>query len=172
MANVDFPHGLNPVGRTITGGQPVVDSFPKDASAGAIYIHDAVQRDADGNVSAGVTTPIVGVALHYSAASTLDDMLLICSPGAIFEAQDNADTDGTAQLDIGANANIEATTGDTSTLLSKMELDESSYDTTATLHVHLMKLFKDPNNAAGAHARVLVCFNTAAYGSQTAGVAA
>jgi hypothetical protein len=170
MANVDFPHGLNPVGRTITGGQPLIQQVPKDASATVVYIHDCVQRDADGYVSAGVATPIVGVALHYSAATTAENLLVICSPGAIFEAQDNADTDGTAQADIGSNANIEANAGSSTTLISGHELDESSYNTTATLHVHLMELFKDPLNAAGANARVLVCFNAAAYGSQTTGV--
>lgn len=172
MANVDNPHGLRPLMRTITGGEPQVRTFQKDASAAVMYIYDVVQRDADGGISSGVSTPLLGVSLTYGKATTATDQLVVVSPGAVYEAQDNDDVDGLALVDMGANCNVEAGAGSATLLISGNELDESSADTTATLHVHLIELLNVPNNAYGAHARIEVCFNAAALGSQTAGIAA
>ena len=171
MANVDNPHGLAPLNRTLSGGAPAVMPFVKDASATVVYINDVIQRDADGGVSAGISTPLVGVSLHWSAASTAAELLVMCDPHAVYEAQDNADSDGFALVDMGANCNIEANSGSTTTYISGHELDESTAATTNTCHVHLIRLFPVVSgNAYGNHARIEVNFSAAALGSAVAGI--
>jgi len=163
MANIDNPHGLRPLMRTLRGGCPVVRQYTKDANEGtAIFIHDVVQREADGNIAAGGTpgtTRYLGVSLNYGAASKQTDHLVIVSPDAIFEAQDNADTDGFAAADMGLNCNLEFNAGDATRLISGHELDESSANTTETLDVKLLDKLDVPDNDFGANCRVQVIFN-------------
>ena len=78
MANVDNPHGLHSLGRTIDGGCPYIQRLQKDASEGtAIFIGDAVNREADGNIEAASATPgttlYSGVSLNHGAASVDHD---------------------------------------------------------------------------------------------------
>src|SRR5512139_1552657 len=93
MANVDNPHGLRPLARTLSGGMPWVQLFTKAVGyATAIFQHDAVNQVADGSIEASATpgtTLYSGVALNYGAASTATEHLVITSPDAIFEAQDD-----------------------------------------------------------------------------------
>ena len=171
MANVDRPHGLAPLGRTLDGGQPEIQVHGKVVGYGtAIFVNDVVQRVAAGGIEPGVGALTVGVALNYGAASKATDHLVIVSPGAVYEAQDNADVDGTALADIGANSNLEANAGSATTEISGYELDESSYAVTSSLHVHLMQKFDHPKNAYGANCRVEVVFNVHSFGGQVTGV--
>lgn len=170
MANVDNPHGLAPLNRTLSGGAPAIMPFTKDASATVVYLNDVIQRDADGGVSAGISTPLVGVSLMPSATLTAADLLCMVDPHAVYEAQDNADSDGLALVDMGANINVEANAGSTTTLISGHELDESTAATTNTCHLHLIRLFPVQGNAYGSHARIEVNFSSAALGSAVAGI--
>jgi len=174
MANIDNPHGLRPVMRTLSGGFPATRQFTKDAAeATAIFINDVVQRQADGNIAAGGTpgtTLYLGVALNYGAASQQTDHLVVVAPDAIFEAQDNADVDGFAAADMGLNCNLEFNAGDALRLISGHELDESSAATTATLDVKLLDKLDVPDNEFGANCRVLVVFNKHLLNAGVAGV--
>ena len=175
MANVDNPHGLRPLMRTIEGGFPEIRTFDKDASeAAAIFIWDAVNQEADGNIEANSATPgttrFTGVSLNHGAASTLTSHSVIVSPGAIFEAQDNSDTDGFTAADMGLNVNLELNAGSATTFISGHELDESTVNTTATLDIKMLQLLNVPDNAAGAWSRVEVRFNKHRMSPEVAGV--
>ena len=163
MSNRDNPHGLAPLMRTLRGGAPSVREYTKDASAGtAIFINDVVNREADGNIVAGGTpntTTFQGVALNYGPASTLSKHLVMDSPGALFEAQDNAAVDGFAEADMGLNANLVFGTGDAVSLISGHEINETGATTTSTLDVHLLRKVDAVDNEYGSHARIEIVFN-------------
>jgi hypothetical protein len=164
MPNIDNPHGLRPLGRTMSGGMPRIQAFQKDAAENAaVFIFDAVNRETDGFIEANSATPgttlYSGVSLNYGAASTLTDHLVIVSPDAIYDIQDNNDTDGIALGDEGANGNIELNAGSATTLISGHELDESTINTGSGLDLHILERINDPSNAYGAFCRVAVTFN-------------
>jgi hypothetical protein len=161
--------------RTLSGGFPVVQLMQKDAAEGtAIFQWDAVNREADGNIEANSATPgttlFSGVSLNHGAASTLTDHLVVVSPDAVFEAQDNNDTDGFTAADMGLNVNIELNAGSSTTKISGHELDESTANTTSTLDLHMLDLLNVPDNAAGAWSRVEVVFNKHRMNPAVAGV--
>lgn len=182
MANVDNPHGLRPLMRTIHGGFIQVRQFTKDASEGnAIFQWDAVNREADGNIEANSATPGTtaydGVSLNFGAASTLTLHQVIVSPGAVYEAQDNNDTDGFVAADMGLNVNIELNAPDVPgpttagfVGISHHELDESTAATSSALDLHMLQLLNVPDNAEGAFSRVEVIFNKHRMSPATAGV--
>jgi hypothetical protein len=175
MPNVDNPHGLRPLMRTLSGGVPFVQEMTKDASeAAAIFQWDAVNREADGNIEANSATPgstlFSGVALNHGAAATLTTHLVVVSPNALFEAQDNNDTDGIAEADLGLNANIELNAGNALTKISKHEIDESTAAVTATLDLHLLQKLNVPDNAFGSFCRVEVMFANHRMASAAVGV--
>jgi len=175
MANRDNPHGLRPLMRTLSGGNPFVQEMDKDAAEGtAIFQWDAVNREADGNIEAASATPgttlYSGVSLNYGAASTLTKHLVVVSFDAIFEAQDNGETDGFAAADMGLNVNLELNAGNANTTLSGHELDESTAAVTNTLDVKLLQLLTVPDNAYGAWGRYEVVFNKHRMAPGVAGV--
>jgi len=175
MANVDNPHGLRPIMRTLDGGFPLLQTFTKDASeATAIFQGDAINREADGNIEAASATPgttlYSGVSLQYGAALALSTHICDVSPNSVFEAQDNSDTDGFAAADMGLNVNLELNAGVVATKQSGHELDESTATTTATLDMHMLQLVNAPDNAAGAFSRVEVVFNKHRMNPGVAGV--
>lgn len=163
MANTDNPHGLRPLGRTFEGAQPRVMEFSKDAAqATAIFQHDAVSLEADGNLAPGGTpgtTRYHGVALHHGAALTLTTHLVDVSPSSVFEAQDNAVSAGIVAASIGLLANLELNAGSATTLLSGHEINETGIAVTATLDVKLIQLFNVQGNAFGPNARIEVLIN-------------
>lgn len=175
MPNVDNPHGLQTLGRTMAGGFPTVESFQKAASFGtALFIGDAVARAADGTINTTITpgtTLYSGVNLNYGAASTLTDHLVITSPDALFEAQDNNSTDGFAAADMGLNANLELNAGSALTQLSGHEINESTANTTSTLDVKLLRLLQSPDNSYGTGwGRFEIIFNKHRMHPAVAGV--
>lgn len=173
MANVDNPHGLRPLCRTLNGGEVRVKEFAKDSSGGNIFIHDVVNRETDGNITAGGTpgtTTYTGVSLNYSATGVAGTHLVIVSQDAEFVAQDNNDTDGFANGDQGLNSNLEFNAGSSTTFISGHELDESTFNTTNTLDVKMHDLWTDPNNAYGSFADVIVTINKHRLANAVAGV--
>jgi hypothetical protein len=175
VPNTDNPHGLRPLGWCLGGGPPVIQKMKKDASEGtAIFAYDAVNREADGNIEAASATPgttlYSGVSLNHGAASTLTDHLVIVSPDCVYEAQDNDDTNGLEEADMGLNINLELNAGNATTKQSGHELDESTVDTTNTLDMHLLQLLEVPDNAYGEHARIEIVFNKHRMNPGVAGV--
>jgi len=176
MANTDNPHGLKCLGRSVGGGYIELDLMQKAVgTAAALFIQDAVARLDTGylgrsaDISPG-TTLYDGVNLSYGAASTLTDHLVIVDPFAIFEAQDDADTDGFAFADTGLNCNLVLNAGSAATLLSGHELDEATINTTNTLDVHLLKKLDVPDNAYGEFCRMVITFNKHRRTTGVAGV--
>lgn len=174
MANRDNPHGLAPLMRTLSGGVPSVREYTKDADgATAIFQNDVVARDDDSFINPGgtpgTTTP-QGVALNYGAGSAITKHLVMDSPDALFEAQDNDDSDGFAEADMGLNCNLVFGAGSTASLISGHELDESEIATTNTYDVHLLRKLDVPDNAYGEHVRVEVVFNKHRLNPGVAGV--
>jgi hypothetical protein len=162
MANVNFPHGLRPLGVSLSGGAPVFEEFSKAVGYGtAIFVYDAVNRVADGTIEASATpgtTLYSGVSMNYGALSTATTHTVCISPDAIYEAQANDGT-GFAEADMGLNANLVLTAGNTTTKMSKHQINVTGADVTNTLDVHLLKLLNVPDNAAGGYARVEIMFN-------------
>lgn len=176
MANVDNAHGLRPLGVCASSPNPPrTQRMLKDASeATAVFIGDAVNREADGNIEAASATPgttlYSGVSLSYSAALTLGYHLVVTGPDALYEIQDNNDTDGFVDADMGLNCNLELNAGNATTKISGHELDESTIQTTNTLDMKLLELLGVPDNAAGAWSRVVVMFNKHRMAPGVAGV--
>lgn len=162
MANRDNPHGLAPLMRNLSGGTPSIGYYGKDASATAIFINDAVMMDNDGYINAQGTPGsmyILGVSMNYGATLTATEHVVMDDPGALFEAQDNADTDGFAVTDMGLEANLELNAGSATTFISGHELDESSAHATNILDVKILKLLDCPDNAYGANGRYEIMVN-------------
>ena len=174
MANVNNPHGLRPLMRTLAGGFPTIEEFDKAAGyATAIFINDAVNRVADGSIEASATpgtTLYTGVSLNYGKPSKATKHQVIVSPDAIYEAQDNGAVDGFNAADMGLNCNLALGSGNATTLISGHKLDEASANTTNSLDVKLLKLLDVPDNAAGSYSRVEVMFNKHRMAMGVAGV--
>lgn len=183
MANRDNPHGFKPTMRSLHGG-PGAATLPAHKLVGyatGLFIHDAVCRVAAGvkysmAISAAITpgtTPIAGVNLTYGAPSLATDHVIIPAAGAqVFECQDNKDTDGVGFADLNKNANIELNAGNASTKMSGHELDESTINTTNTLDMKIVGVWRTANNLidASGFVRVEIIFNRSQFADQTAGV--
>lgn len=174
MANADNPHGFAPLLVNLGGGRSVIQEFTKDVDeTTAIFRNDLVNREADGNIAPGGTpgtTTYTGVALNHGAASTVTQHSVVISPDALFEGQDNNDTDGIAAADLGLNANAEFNGGDANTLLSGHEIDESTVNTSAARDLKMLNLYNVPDNAHGANARIEVVINNHRLAPGVAGV--
>jgi hypothetical protein len=174
MANRDNPHGLAPLMRTLEGGAPSVRQYTKDADeATALFINDVVSREDDGNLADGGTpgtTTYQGVNLVYGAASSITKHLVMDSPDALFEAQDDDATTGLVAVDMGLNANLIFGAGSSISGISGHEIDQDTKNTTSTLDVHLLSVIDAFDNAVGPHCRVVVVFNKHRLKPGTAGV--
>ena len=174
MANRDNPHGLAPLMRTLSGGFPSVREYKKDADeATALFIHDVVSRDDDGNLADGGipgTTTFQGVNLVYGAAPAVSQHLVMDSPDALYEAQDNDTVTGLVEADMGLNANLIFGAGSAATLISGHEINRSTKNTTASLDVHLLRKLDAPDNAYGPNCRVEIVFSAHRLNPGVAGV--
>jgi hypothetical protein len=174
MPNIDRPHGFQSIGRTLSGGEPLVDEFDKAAGVGtAIFVNDLAFAVNDGTITpAGTpgTTPIVGVALNYGAASTATKHTLIISPDVLLEAQSDNDATGLVASSRNLNANAILGAGDATTLISGHEIDTSTAATTATLDLRLRKLLAEVGNEYGEFARFVCTINRHIDADQIAGI--
>jgi hypothetical protein len=157
MANVDFPMGYKPV-MSLTGGPPVImpgDRY-SDGSA-AIYPGDPLKKDGSGRyltVTAATDSP-VSVAANYIAASDTTTVLQMYGiTNTIFEVQSD-DATLADDTQIGNFFDMTITTGDTTRLTSKHELDG---DASAQDTLILVGKAERPGNAWGANVNVLVKF--------------
>lgn len=166
MSNVNNPHGLRPLMRTTSGGNPEINPYTKEVGyAQAIYRWDPVTLLAGvlngpaSGIIAG-TTRYLGVALAFSLASVAAVMQIMDSRNAVFEAQE--DNSGAANLvaaKMGYNANLTTTAGDATLNQSKVQVSGTSINTTSSLDVNIRRLLDAPDNAYGAYGRVELVFN-------------
>lgn len=169
MANIDHPSGLRPVYRLGGGKVPMRPYEAGDTTA--IYQGDVVKLKSNGRVIAEVTTTgtdkIVGVAANYVAAGDGGPSGTTCwvydDPFTVFALNSDGATDPgstTAQGHIGNQVNLVLTTGNTTTKVSKQELDYSTI-TTATGD-HALRVLGFENNVRNdktlAHADYMVMF--------------
>ncbi len=166
MANVNNPHGLRPLMRNLFGGCPGMEPYTKAVGyAQAIYRFDPVTQLAGvlNGPASGITpgtTNYQGVSMDFSLASVAATLLIMDSPYAVFESQE--DNSGAANLvaaKMGYNANLTTTAGDATLKNSKVQVSGTSINTTATLDVRILRLLNVPTNAYGAYGVVELVFN-------------
>lgn len=164
----DNPFGFQPHDKVLR-----ITAYHKDASAGAIYPGDAVKLADDGcvEVAAATDVNILGVAAMYSAASTeVLEFLVYDHPQQLFVVQDDATGDHLAETHIGNNCDIVATSGDTTLLQSRMEIDSSGDGTsTAQFRIVAMHPVEERSFATttGQHRKWIGYFNEHIYASTT-----
>lgn len=113
-----------------------------------------------------INTPV------YRRASTDSYLLVADDPNLIFEAQASASGSFTT-ADIGLNAGVRATAGNTASGASGMDVDLAAKAVTATLPLKIVGFPYRPDNAVGdAFVRLYVSINNHQYkgGTGTAGV--
>lgn len=181
MANRDNPHGFEPLLRSVVGGPgaAAIGAHKLVGDGTALFIHDVVKRAASGTkktlcvTAATAAAPSFGVNLGpWGAASTATDHLVMPGHMQVFEAQEDGETHGGANVaaaDVGLNANLIATAGNATTKHSKHEIGGASIANTNTLDFHLLGLFPAVDNDFGANARLLVTFNNSQLSNQIAG---
>lgn len=161
MANADAPHGLNAV-KMLNGGKIPMHKYTSAATT-AIGQGDIVTLRAAGKAAAlktsGGANNILGVAASYAAVSS--DIWVYDDPDTIFEIQSDGATDpgsATAAGHVGNTAVlIVANTYNTTTKISKMELDYSSITTGTADPLQIVGFYDGVNNDPTlAHARYLV----------------
>lgn len=151
MANRDAPFGFR-YAYTLHGGPPHIGHYKNTAVA--IYPGDLVHLDGSGRVNsiASTETPM-GVAKNYVSATADQDVEVYDDlENTVFRVQaDGADlADDTV---IGLFYDVVATTGNTTTLQGKMELDS---DASAEDTLVLLGKVDEPGNAWGANVEVYV----------------
>lgn len=164
MANVDRPHGAQPLYR-FGGGNIALRSYPVAAANTAIGIGDFVTLKVAGNIDQGAAsdTQIVGVAAHAKSASAGGNCLVYDQPDLVCEMQEDSVSANIALADRYANFNFVVAAA--SNGISQMEIDSDSANTTNTLPLKLIDLYGDPNNAVGANGDWVVVINNHVYKS-------
>ena len=190
MANVDTPMGLRPI-RHISGApyNGMVEHFTTDDGT-AIFIGDPVilsgtsqtyngesYRDvnqaATGDVIIGVVVgvePVTADSLRHRAASTLRLLYVATSPDLVFEIQEVSGGTALTADAAGFNADFVVGTGNATTGMSGVELNNSGEATTNTLDLKILSPVKRPGNAVGEHCKWEVMINRHQYANQVAGI--
>jgi len=161
MANLDWANGFT-LAEGCEAGCETAHYYDISATNGAIGRGDLVERHTDGYVRQAVASSvrIIGVAAEYKAANSGGTIAVYDNPEAIFVAQMD-EADFAAQTDMDLNFDIIATTPD-SRGLSRMEIDSSTKNTTATLPIKVLGLLSVTDaygNTFGANARVRCIIN-------------
>ncbi len=192
MANVDSPFGLRPV-RYMSGapyngavniysiaagdgtatflGDPVKIAGTAQTIDGVIY-QDVVQA-ATGDVVVGTVVgvlPVTRDSLIHRAASTQRLIAVADDPNLVFEIQEVSGGTPLAANDIGLNANFVVGTGNATTGMSGVELNNSGEATTNTLDLQIVGFVNRPGNEIGEHAKYLVRINRHQRANQVAGI--
>lgn len=193
MANVNSPHGANPVrylsGAPYNGAANVYTTTTGDGTA--IGIGDPVldlgtsTSNADGTITkdvkiAATTDVITGFvvavlpdtrdSLIYRAASTVRRLLVADDPNLLFEMQEVTGGTPLTANDIGLNVSMAIGSPSTTTGRSGATIDNSTEATSNLLALKLIGFYSAPDNAVGDSCRWLVRINRHRYVDQLAGV--
>ena len=163
MANKDAPFGLKPIGKVGQNRDSQgLSEYSIAASSSAIYFNDPVKTSggyllvagAGGNLRGSLggifftdaTTSKPTYANHLDASNTATDIVGFVSddPYERFEIQSN-NAGASAVTDVGKTADLEYTAGSSPDYVSKVELDDSTLNTTAQ-QLKIMGISKDPDN--------------------------
>jgi hypothetical protein len=189
MANVSEKYGLKPVRKI--DGSPFINAQNKyriaSNYASAIFNGDLVRPATTGTIIRHVgntSNPVLGVfnGCFYTDPTTQKATWKNYYPGSIVASDITAfviddpdivckvDADATfAVADIFKNFSLTAVTGNTTTGLSKMQLDVSVSGTHTTYMVRAIDISQDPDNSdvSAANADVLVRINNHFYRTGT-----
>jgi len=167
MANTDAPRGFRPYGQLLHVGIYV--------ASGTIYPGDMVKQEAGASNTTQLRTRVavgangdalIGCALNYA---TVGQMIRVADdPMQLFSGQgDGADYDENA--DLGTNAGLLATAGDSTYKVSRQEIKTSDINTTATLSLKILGVVprQDGKNAFGAFVELICKINNHQLGSHT-----
>ena len=157
MANVDRPCGFKPVGELLHVGIYV--------AASTIYPGDMVKFEGGASnttqmrarVQAGSNAgALCGVALNYATAG--QEIRVADDPSQLFSGQgDGSDFDENA--DLGQNAGLLATAGDSTYKISRHEIKTSDINTTATLELKVLGVLGRTKNEFGSNVVLIVKIN-------------
>lgn len=137
----DTPYGFHPYGNPLR-----VRSYRTDGPAVAIYPGDLVGQMADGcveTITSVTASMILGVAAEYVAAGGTGGVRVYDDPNQEFIVQDDSDTTGLTALSEGLVVVPLITTGSTTTLKSRQEIDSSTAATAPTVAAgHSLKILR------------------------------
>jgi len=177
MANTDRPQGLRAVRQSDGGVITPVNKYYVDASnSAAIFIGDKVKQEADGNIAlAGAGDVAVGVlasiegdydnlSRRHVLASTAYTVMVNDSPDTIFQIQEIDGGTAFTSADVGMLADTTTTTGNTTSGISRQEID-SATEATGSGSLRLLRLVDSEDNAYGDNATWEVTINEHQYRS-------
>ena len=171
MANKDQLRGMIPL-RHLTGGEIRVNEYIVTTGA-TVYKGDILKVVAAGTVEAAAADDgviVVGVAAEYATDSASAGGVVVKvydDPYIVFLMQADTGT-AVAATAVFATANHVATTGDTTTFISKHELDSSDIGTGAQLKI--IGKHGAIDNTWAEHVDLEVIFNEHLYKAAVAGV--
>lgn len=162
MANADRPNGFQPYGKVLR----IRPYYAK----GTISRGDAVNRKAGSSDTVGkseveeadASEALIGVACHSAVSG--DIVLVWDHPDQEFQVQAD-ESDIATDAKIGLNYDLVATDGVSGN--SRHELDSSSFATSATLPLKLLRIVPSADNAVGANVKCVVKINNHQLGSST-----
>lgn len=162
--NPDAPFGFQAL--ETEGKQNRVRVYAKNTGA-ALYQGDVVKLGSDGAVIvAAAGDRMIGVCAEYVAAAGTS-IAVYDDPEAVFMVECD---DTFALADVGQNANITATAGDSTLKISRQDLDVASFGTGATLQFKIIGLTSRGFNVVGQYAIVSVKPNNHEFKIGTSGV--
>lgn len=141
MANVDFPRGFEII-RKVGSEAHTVEYFDISSSNGAIGKGDLVEMRSDGyaHPAQASSVTIIGTAAEYKAANAGGQIgVNPIDPSTRLRAQVD-DNSVAAQTNLGLNYDIVATSPNTTTGQSRMEIDGSTGATTSTLPIKVWRV--------------------------------
>ncbi len=154
MANLDLPCGFYPAGPALR--------LRKYRAKSAINRGDAVNRKAGSSDTNGIcevevadaSEALIGVAAHAAASGA--DVLVWDHPDQEFVGQAD-DASIATNAKIGLNYDLLATAS--SSGLSAHEIDASTYATTATLPLKVLRMLPAVDNEIGAQVKCVIKIN-------------
>lgn len=140
-----------------------------DKGANAIYPGDVLTLIAAGKADVSAAgDKVLGVAAEYKSAASTDKVAVYDDPEEEFIVQVSAGyVDPT---DVGQNANIVATAGDSTLKESNHAIDSTTFAVTATLQFKIMGLYVHGDNASGTNAIIRVKPNNHFFNAGVAGI--
>lgn len=175
MANTHNARGFVPI-RGYGGNEPRLRRYKANVTTD-IFRGDLVSLATAGTVFSTVTTTgsatVVGVAanrIKHGDSTTSQDIWVYDDPNQDFELQDDGAAATPSQASVGATAVLIMTTGNTTTGISKQELDASGLGVAATDAVIIEGFKTGPTFTIGKYASHIVRINRHLWKTSSAGI--
>ena len=175
MANVHNARGLSPL-RGSNGGNPRVRKYAANVTTD-IFKGDIGQLLASGRVKTIVTTTgnsfVLGVAanrIKHGDSTSPQDIWVYDDPDQEFEITDDGAAATLSASDVGATFALIISTGNTTTGISKHEIDASASGAATTDAVILEGFKTGPSFLVGKYSSAIVRLNRHIWKTGSAGV--